>query len=248
MYAVLRFAFATLVALIGTFTADAQGVLSDILAGKLIDPQVGQWAWYDLIDTQTNHRFVLRQAIVGQEEVGRKTGYWLELEVLPEVGFPTIYKMLLTGPASNPKNVHRLLLKQGPDPAVEVPVDLTASGDTKAKNPKEASRGKESVAYGGGEIQAEHLVLAADGRDIDLWINDQVRPMGIVRMIAPQGELVLREYGVGGEASQSKAELKTDPLGVTTKVEATVVDPPDKMRTQKGVRAGVSPPQPKEPR
>jgi len=27
--------------------ARAQGVVSEMLAGKLVDPAVGQWAWYD---------------------------------------------------------------------------------------------------------------------------------------------------------------------------------------------------------
>ena len=76
-------------------TAAAEGVLSDIMSGALVDPEVGVFAWYELKDTGTGSKLFMRQAIVGQKEVDGKTGYYLETEVVPEIGFPVIYRLLL---------------------------------------------------------------------------------------------------------------------------------------------------------
>ena len=47
------------VALVTAPTVYAQGVLGDVLAGKLVKPEVGQWAWYNLIDGSTQKRYLV---------------------------------------------------------------------------------------------------------------------------------------------------------------------------------------------
>ena len=232
-----------LVAVIGLPPAHAQGVLGDVLAGKLVNPEVGQWAWYDLVDNKTHKRFLLRQAIVGEEKIGRKTGYWLEVEIVPDVGFSTVYKMLLTGPANDPKHVHRLLLRQGDDAVMEIPVDresesakLAESG--KKSKPKRDSRGEVDIETPHGIIRAEHVLVDDGGAQIELWLNNDVRPMGIVRMRAEQGELNLRDYGAGGENALSRLYRSTSDSGRKTRVEAGVIDGPDNMREVQDQRAG----------
>jgi len=41
-------------------TAGAQGIVGDVFAGKLINPEVGVFAWYDLSDANTGKKFFLR--------------------------------------------------------------------------------------------------------------------------------------------------------------------------------------------
>lgn len=187
----------------GSGVASAQGVVGDLLAGKLVDPEVGQWAWYDLSSGRDSKKFVVRQAVVGEEKVGRKTGYWVEFEVVPEVGFRVVYKMLLTGPASDPKNIIRVIEKTGDEPAVEL--DVTKSEDN-AESPAKSERksaGMEDVATMNGVISAEHYEVAQNGQTMHLWINDTIKPTGIVKLESLDGQMVLRSHGKGGEYAKS---------------------------------------------
>lgn len=219
----------------------AQGVLGDVLAGKLVSPAVGQWAWYDLVDSGTHKRYLMRQAIVGEEKVGRKTGHWLEVEVVPDIGYATVYKLLLTGPASDPKNLHRLLVRQGEAPVSEVPIDQSARPEAGGKSKRE-KRGNVDIETPAGVLKAEHVVVADGGTSIELWLNDGVRPMGVVQMKGPQGELTLRNYGEGGENAQSRLTMFDSPNATrrsTTRIETGLVDPPDAMRSRSDARAGL---------
>jgi len=213
----------TLLCVVACTEAFAQGVIGQVLAGDLVNPKVGAWAWYDLTDASTDKRFIVRQAIVDNEKVGRKAGYWLEIEVVPRIGYKTIYKMLLTGPATDPKHVHRVLLRDGPGPIREI----SMSDEDKKNEPSDANGegpaagrtqdvprtllGEEDIPTLGGAIHAEHFALTPGDQQVELWLNDDVRPMGIVKMKSPEGELVLRNHGVGGPDARSVLEEEPVP-------------------------------------
>ncbi len=188
-------------------SACSQGVLGDVLTGNLIDPEPGQWSWYTLTDTQSNRKYALRQAVVAEETVGHKTGHWIEVEIIPEVGFPMLYKMLLTGPSSDPGNVHRIVMKEGENPPVEVQLDPGAGASEAESAGKRKSKGKETIQIAAGTIEAEHVVIESPGGALELWINDDVKPLGVVRMRGPHGEMDLRNYGKGGAEALSKLPL-----------------------------------------
>jgi len=199
----VRFLLIAALAGLGSLPGQAQGIIGDVLSGKLVKPKPGVWAWYDLTDKTEGKRYFLRQAIVGEERVKRKDGYWVETEVVPQVGYPAIYKMLLTGPASDPKHVHRVLLQEGRNPVQEIPVDPDAKAE-KEKDVDQTSLGKEEMALPDGkQLEAEHLQVKAGGQVTDIWVSDAVPPMGIVRLVSPEGELVLRRYGEGGRDGES---------------------------------------------
>jgi hypothetical protein len=196
--------------LFATASARAQGVVGDLLGGKLVNPKVGQWAWYDLLDTKGGQKYVVRQAIVGEEQVDRKTGYWVEFEIVPEVGFKAVYKMLLTGPAGDPGNVHRVIEKSGVDPAEEVRSTTSASRlDTSAGDAsggaraKRKSLGMEPIATLDGPVRAEHFEVVDGDRTMHLWVNEVVTPCGVVKLKVPDGEMTLRNYGAGGDFAKS---------------------------------------------
>ncbi len=115
----------------------AQGIVGDVFSGKLIKPEVGVYAWYDLKDNATNQKFLLRQAVVGEEKVGLKKGYWVETQVIPEIGIPSIYKMLLTGPANDNKNVQKIIVKEGQKTPVEIPLESNQK-ESEASSKKES--------------------------------------------------------------------------------------------------------------
>lgn len=206
-------------------TAAGQTAVNDLLAGKLIDPRVGQWVWYTVTDSDGKARYAVRQAVVGEERVGTRTGHWIEFEIVPDAGYKSVYKVLVTGPASDPRNIRRVIHKQGLDPVVETDVESQESTKTSGSRPRRKSLGLEMVNTGSGPIQAEHLEVVQDDRTVHLWVNEAVKPTGIVRLKTDDGEMVLRNYGVGGEYAVSALDAAARPqIQVQTSVGATGAD------------------------
>jgi hypothetical protein len=183
--------------------AAGQGLASELLAGNLLKPRVGQWAWYDLHDTENDSQYAVREAVVGKERVGRETGYWLEIEIVPQVGYKTILKALLTGPASDADNIKRLIVKYGLNPVQDVEVDEEGMGEDPGRGRRE-SLGMEDVQTKSGVVRAERFRVTREDEVVDLWINGEVLPTGIVRLRSPKGEWILRSHGFGGEEGQTK--------------------------------------------
>jgi hypothetical protein len=209
----------------------AQGIVSDVFSGALIKPEPGVYAWYDLKDNTEGKTFFLRLAVVGEEKVNRKKGHWLETEVIPQVGFPAVYKMLLTGPAGDPKNIHQIIVKEGLRAPESIPVDHSTDAKTGTDSgEKRESLGKEKIATGQGEIEAEHVVITKPKQDnpaevqkMDVWLNDEVRPMGIVKMTSADGELLLQRYGKGGADGTSHMDaIKQDETPGSSEVKVNV--------------------------
>jgi hypothetical protein len=184
------------------------GMLEDISAGKLINPEVGVYTWYELQDKSTQGKIYLRQAIVGAEKVKRKDGFWVETEIIPQVGFPAVYKMLLTGPANDPQNIHQVILKEGEAPPEQLPLDPNASAPPAVEEQRQ-STGMDRVTTAQGVIEAEHVVIIRGADKVEVWLNDSVRPLGIVKMITPEGELVLQRFGKGGPDAESRITPQT---------------------------------------
>lgn len=184
--------------------AHGQGALNEVLSGALIEPETGVYAWYELTDKESAAKYFLRQAIVGEERVKRKKGYWVETEVIPQVGFPAIYKMLLTGPASEAKNVHEIIVKEGEAAPQRVPIEETSAEEEKQEEGTRTAIGTESVETLEGAISTEHFRIEGSDGVSDLWINESVRPTGIVKLVSPQGQLILQRFGKGGPDAESK--------------------------------------------
>lgn len=209
----------------------AQGILSDLMSGKLVNPEVGAYAWYTLKDSATGQEFYLRQAVVGAEKVKRKDGYWLETELVPRIGFSSVYKMLLTGPASDPRNVHRLLVREGDGAVQEVNLE-DVERDTSRRNAPREPDGTETLSLPAGEIATEHYVIEENGNKTELWISQTIPPMGLVKMVNSEGELVLQRFGTGGKDGQSALASTPSPgeVGGGEEEEAVQEESPEKGR------------------
>jgi len=232
-----------------------QDMLGDVLTEKLVKPVNGAWAWYDLTDSTSKQSLVMRLAIVGEEQVGTKQGYWLEIEIVPLVGYRSIYKMLVTGPANDPKNLHKVLQRVGRGDVEELPVDKDAAQkEGPAPEPERKLVGEEEVTIrDGSAVKAQHYQLTREGQTVDIWLSDDVRPMGIVKQVTPSGEFKLRNYGVGGQDARS---VINDPLPAglgekieDMKVEVGIVDPAKQPEAELTPAEPAMPPQnPKTPK
>lgn len=216
--------------------ASAQDVVGDVLAGNLVKPKAGVWSWYDIADTASDSTLMLRLAIVGEEKVKGKTGYWLEIEVVPTMGYKSVYKMLVTGPANDPKNVHKMFLREGTEPAKEVPV----APESAAPAPPEGSKklvGEEEIEAAGGKLRAKHYEIAQADKQIEVWTSENISPMGIVQMKSATSTMRLRASGEGGQEAQSALEQDTPKApnsAEAVKVQVQVDKTPDVKKTKKG--------------
>jgi len=193
---------------VGALAQDA--VMMDIMSGKLVNPSVGVWAWYDVKDAASGDHLFLRQAVVGEAKVDGKDGYWIETEVVPHIGFPAVYKMLLTGPAGDPKNIHKVIFRDGTNAPQEMPVDPAAAPAGELHSADRKSVGKEKIDTVQGAVEAEHIVVEQGGKKTEVWTSDKIPPMGIVKLVSPDGELVLQRYGKGGPDGESSVDKKID--------------------------------------
>ena len=123
------------------------------------------------------------------------------------MGYPAVYKMLLTGPASRAENVHKIIVREGQRPPETLEPDPAADADEDAGEIKRERLGEDTFPLPEGEITAEHFVLVDGDQRTEVWLNDKVKPMGLVRMVSPQGELVLKRFGRGGPDAQSAINL-----------------------------------------
>lgn len=207
-----------LICAMATSTSHAQGVISQLLSGQMVNPRVGVWAWYELTDSATGEKYFLRQAIVGEERDGKKIGQWLEVQVRPQVGFPTTYKMLLTGPASDPANIKRIYYQSGNDPIQRIEPE-TLEPDKPAADPQPEPVNQQTIETPNGPIVCNYYKLA-DGTEF--WLSDAVPPMGIVRLKSSEGELRLERFGEGGPDAATALVTEEDkdakqPEGANTK-------------------------------
>jgi hypothetical protein len=187
----------------------AQGVISQLLSGQMVNPRVGVWAWYELTDAATGEKYFLRQAIVGEERDGRKVGQWLEVQVRPQVGFPTTYKMLLTGPASDPANIKRIYYQSGNDPIQRIEPESLEPQET-PENTQPEPVNQQTIETPNGPIVCNYYKLP-DGTEF--WLSDAVPPMGIVRLKSPEGELRLERFGEGGPDAATALVTEEDKGG-----------------------------------
>jgi len=227
------------VILIFTSGAYGQDIFGAVLNGSLVKPQVGAWAWYDLSNTEDKTNFVMRLAIVGKEKVKGKDGYWLEVQVVPSLGYETVYKLLLTGPASDPANIHKMFVRDGVNKVEEVPV---AGQDSKPEEKKKGKKsetgnakqgaqpdkslvGDEDVKTLEGNVGAQHFAMKEDDKPVDVWLNDSISPMGVVQLKSESGTLVLRNHGMGGRNADSildKPSVRREDVGDDMKVNVRV--------------------------
>lgn len=195
---------AALVAIAACGLAQAQGAVSQLLSGDLVNPRTGVWAWYELEDAESGEMYYLKQSIVGETREDRKVGHWLEVQVRPQVGFSTTYKMLLTGPATDPSNIKRIYFQTGTEPIQKLePTTLESPPPGEQALPE--PQGEQTVQTPNGPLVCK-IYKMPDGAE--MWLSDAVPPMGIVRIKSREGELRLQRYGEGGP--EAETALVTD--------------------------------------
>jgi hypothetical protein len=111
-------------------------------------PVVGGWSEYQMTETG-GAASKMKIAIVGKEG----NAYWYEMIVdRPQEG-RTISKMLVSGTPEDPKNIKKMIVKMGNEPAMEMPVEMMMqSSQNQEPKGKIIDKGTESVKVPAGSL------------------------------------------------------------------------------------------------
>lgn len=154
---------------------------------------VGGWSEYSVTETGGAKTSVMRNAVVGKEG----DSFWYEV-VITEGGSRNIIKMFLKGDPNDPGNIQRLFMKNGDQPAQEMPRDFVVLGRRMATSMFETRSGSAVTSQAGittEEVGVEQVTVPAgtftatrnrivdgSGKVLATYdFNPDVLPFGVLR-------------------------------------------------------------------
>ena len=159
-------------------------------------PVVGGWSEYQMTGKGESPS-KMKIAIVGKEG----DAYWYETVMETKQQGRMISKMLVSGNPEDQKNVKRMIVKMGNEPAMEMPVQMMQP--SKDRDPgqkgKFIDKGTESVKVPAGTFTAQHMQYQDGDIVSDTWVNKEVSPYGMVKSQSKEFEMVLIGYGTGAK-------------------------------------------------
>ncbi len=144
------------------------------------NPVVGSGASYQ-VDAKTG-KTEMEITVVGQEDVGGKPGFWVEMGMTPNAGGQMYVKNLMVLDGKN-TSISRMILQMAGQPPMEMPGammnrNLAAAPTTDVRDQAEHV-GTEDVTTPAGTFSCEHYRSAKDAGDI--WLSTKVTPWGLVK-------------------------------------------------------------------
>ena len=165
------------------------------------NPVVGTGGAYR-IDGSEGYQGDIQIAIVAQEAVDGKDGYWLEMSMAdPRSKQPILAKQLMVRDGDTAEVRRMIIALPGQEP-IELPIATmhqSPRGEQPADVRKQADRiGVEDITTPAGTFTCEHYQLRDGGGDV--WVSDKVAPWGLVKMTGRTNMILVRE--VTGATSQ----------------------------------------------
>ena len=163
-------------------------------------PVVGGWAEYQ-VTGEGEKPTKMKIAVVGKEG----DAYWFETVTETEEQGLLITKVLVSGSPQDPKNVKRVIVKAGDQPAMEMPTDMIpipTEEEAAAKEPegKIVDLGSETVTVPAGKFEAKHLQYREGEIATDAWVSAEVAPYGFVKSVEEDVEMVLLAHGTDAKS------------------------------------------------
>ncbi len=157
-------------------------------------PLLGGWAEY-LARGAGGEIFRMRVSVVEKEG----DDFWYETVVWAEGRMIT--KVLASGDPNDEKNVKRMIVKYGEEPAREVPVADKKPASQKEEAPHDKKdKGSEEIRVLAGTFTTKHFQYRQGGKTTDTWENNCVSPYGLIRLMSTDMEMVLLGYGTGARS------------------------------------------------
>ncbi len=167
-------------------------------------PVVGGWSEYQITSKQEGS-LKMKVAIVGKEG----DAYWYETVMEGGKQGRTIMKMLVSGNPEDQKNVKRMIIKQGNEPAMEMPVQMMQQSPKGQSQPGKAiDKGTETIKVPAGTFKAQHSQYQHAEGVVDTWIYKDVSPYGLIKSVSKDTEMVLTAYGTGAKTQITETPQK----------------------------------------
>jgi len=151
-------------------------------------PRVGGGAEYTIQATgQPAKRWEL--SVVGQEG----DGYWIEM-YSPEDS--AVMKFLLSR-----GGMQRVVMKMGQEPAIEM-TGMPMGPKAPETDFEQTSQnlGKETITTPAGTFTCEHYRSTNNGEAVDVWIDQQVSPYGVIKSVTPATTMLLERVITGASS------------------------------------------------
>lgn len=177
-------------------------------------PEVGSGAAYE----RTSGGAVKSQieiTIVGKEDVGGKTGYWMEMAMTDQSkGGEMLAKTLMTVADDGISTVKSVVQMPGQQPMeMDIPSSPAYRAQTKSNfaNIQEKAElvGTESITVPAGTFSCQHYRMK-DGSG-DGWISDKVSPWSLVKSQEKDSTMVLTKVITGAKDRITGTPTKFDP-------------------------------------
>jgi hypothetical protein len=157
-------------------------------------PVVGGWSDYQ-VTTKGEQPSKIRIAIVGKEG----DAYWYETLMETKQEGRMITKMLVSGSPEDQKNIKRIIVKKGNEPAMEMPVEMMQVSKPQEKKGKMIDSGTESIKVPAGTFTTQRMQYQDGERVVDHWVHKDVSPYGMVKSQSKDFDMVLLGYGTGAK-------------------------------------------------
>jgi hypothetical protein len=166
-------------------------------------PVVGGWSEYQ-VTTKGSSPSKMKVAVVGKEG----DAYWYETVMEGGREKRTIMKMLVSGNPEDQKNIKRMIVKQGNDPAMEMPVQMMQqSSKGQGQKGKIIDKGAETIKVPAGTFKTQHMQYQ-DVETMDTWVYKDVSPYGMIKSQSKDMEMVLLGYGTGAKTQITETPQK----------------------------------------
>jgi hypothetical protein len=157
-------------------------------------PVVGGWSEYQMTGKGESPS-KMKIAIVGKEG----DAYWYETIMETKQEGRIISKMLVSGNPEDQKNMRRMIVKMGNEPAMEMPIQMMQASKDQGQKEKIIDKGKESIKVPAGTFTAQHMQYQDGEIVVDTWVHKDVFPYGMVKSQSKEFEMVLLGYGTGAK-------------------------------------------------
>lgn len=167
-------------------------------------PVLGGWSEYQ-VTAKGSSPSKMKIAVVGKEG----DAYWYETIMAGGREDRIIMKMLVSGNPEDQKNVKRMIVKQGKEPAMEMPIQMMQQS-SKGKGPsgKVIDKGTETVKVPAGTFAARHFQHQESEGVSDTWVYKDISPYGMIKSQSKDHEMVLIGYGTGAKTQITETPQK----------------------------------------
>ncbi len=166
-------------------------------------PVVGGWSEYQMTE-KGGLPSKMKIAIVGKEG----DAYWYETIIETKQEGRAISKMLVSGNPEDQKNIKRMIVKMGNEPAMEMPIQMMQASEDQGQKGKTIDKGMESIKVPAGTFTARHIQYRYEELVEDTWIHKDVSPYGVVKSKSKDFEMVLLGYGTGAKTQITEKPQK----------------------------------------